>query len=117
MGTRSFIGIENEDKTITFVYCHFYSYRNLEILTTHYNREDKIRELLSYGGMSMLSNTIKDTVFYRRDYKRIEENCYQSYKVDEQGFLNHVEVSFNFLFKDGVWYYRKGNESLKKAGE
>jgi hypothetical protein len=60
MGTRSRIGIENQDGTITSVYCHWDGYleHNGKILFETYNTEEKIRELLSYGSIGSLANDI-----------------------------------------------------------
>jgi hypothetical protein len=69
MATRSTIGIRNEDNSIEVIYCHWDGY--LEgvgnILKNNYNTEDKVRQLLSFGSVSSLDETIFGTVFYGRD--------------------------------------------------
>lgn len=60
MGTHSRIGIENEDSTITSIYCHndgYLSY-NGKILHTSYTTEEKIRELMRLGYLSVLGSEI-----------------------------------------------------------
>ena len=61
MATRSTIGILNEDKTVTAIYCHFDGYLSGvgEILFNHYDNEERIRELLSLGSISILGKHIE----------------------------------------------------------
>jgi hypothetical protein len=123
MGTRSRIGIENQDGTITSVYCHWDGYPsyNGRMLLENYNTEEKIRELLSYGDMSSLSVHIgvqhpfdppfsvgtpehkefrKMCTFYGRD--RGEENVDARVHPTINDFMYHGE-EYNYLFKDGAW--------------
>ena len=60
MATRSLIGIENNDGTITHIYCHFDGYVEgvgSELLK-HYRTEERIREMLSHGDRSSLSEDV-----------------------------------------------------------
>lgn len=59
MSTRSLIGIENADKTVSYVYCHYDGYLDHvgKILTNHYTDEKVIRQLLDLGELSSLGNT------------------------------------------------------------
>jgi hypothetical protein len=126
MGTRSRIGIENQDGTITSVYCHWDGYlsHNGKILFETYNTEEKIRELLSYGSIGSLANDIgvqhpfdnphpfrspeynefiKMTTFYGRD--RGEEDTEALVHPTVSDFLSYSE-EYTYLFKDGKWVYR-----------
>lgn len=60
MATRSNIGILNQDGTVTYIYCHFDGYleNNGQILSKHYNTEDKVRNLIALGDLSILGPEI-----------------------------------------------------------
>ena len=57
MSTRSNIGILNEDGTVDYIYCHFDGYpeHNGKILNEHYTTEEKVRELIGLGDLSILA--------------------------------------------------------------
>jgi len=60
MGTRSTIAIQNEDGSVTGIYCHWDGYlsNNGQILQDHYQDEAKIRELIALGDLSSLGAEI-----------------------------------------------------------
>lgn len=82
MATRCRIGLMLEDGTVKHSYCHYDGYPEGvgETLVQHYNTEDKVKELVSFGDMSYLASEIHPegehnfekpeqgvTVFYNRD--------------------------------------------------
>jgi hypothetical protein len=56
MGTRSHIGLVDENKNVKFIYCHWDGYPtyNGVLLNTQYQDEDKIKALLAMGDVSSL---------------------------------------------------------------
>jgi hypothetical protein len=56
MGTRSTIAIQNEDGTVTGIYCHRagYTAHNGRILAENYTTEAEVRELIALGDLSSL---------------------------------------------------------------
>lgn len=60
MSTRSNVGIINADGSVTAIYVHNDGYpsHNGRILLNHYNTEDKVRELLKLGDLSILGEVI-----------------------------------------------------------
>jgi hypothetical protein len=57
MGTRSRIGIEGEDGTVTSVYCHWDGYPEgvgAELLA-HYNSAERAVELMKHGDLSSIN--------------------------------------------------------------
>lgn len=60
MGTRSTISIENDDGTVTGVYCHWDGYisHNGRILLEHYNTDELAQELIAGGDISSLREQI-----------------------------------------------------------
>lgn len=123
MSTRSFIGIKNEDGTITAVYCHWDGYPeyNGKMLVENYNTKEKAQELINLGDLSSIcervkpnedeihtfDNPLKDvTVAYYRDrnedwedvkpknFETIKE--YYDYAIDNWG-------EYIYLFADNEW--------------
>ena len=60
MSTRSNIGIINADGSVTAIYVHNDGYPSGvgKTLREHYNTEEKVRELLSLGDLSVLGEVI-----------------------------------------------------------
>ncbi len=80
MSTRSFIGIHNQDGSISGIYCHWDGYPTHvgSILKEHYSNEDKLKKLIDLGDISSLGKEIGEkhdwnnphpdwTVAYARD--------------------------------------------------
>jgi hypothetical protein len=60
MATRGTVGIKNADGSITSIYTHWDSYpsHNGKILKEHYTTEDKVRQLMQLGNLSVLGAEI-----------------------------------------------------------
>lgn len=60
MGTRSLIGRQNADGSVTAIYCHNDGYpeHNGEILVNNYNTATKVDQLLDLGDLSILGSEI-----------------------------------------------------------
>jgi hypothetical protein len=106
MATRSRIAIENQDGSVTSIYCHWDGHieTNGVILNYHYRTKDKVEALIALGGLSELHVTIEKTVAYHRDrdedfsqtpFSNVEE-------LFEDGFSSGVEYIYCFT-KDGFW--------------
>jgi hypothetical protein len=106
MATRSRIAIENQDGSVTSIYCHWDGHieTNGVILNYHYRTKDKVEALIALGGLSELHVTIEKTVAYHRDngedliqskYNRVEA-------LFDMGFSSGVEYIYCFT-KDGFW--------------
>jgi hypothetical protein len=61
MATRSRIGIENEDGTVSSIYCHWDGYpsHNGKVLIAHYSDREKLEELIALGAISCLKENVK----------------------------------------------------------
>jgi hypothetical protein len=117
MATRSHIGILNEDKIVFFVYCHFDGYPSGvgKTLKENYDLPEDVFNLLSFGDISVLKDTIEDSVFYKRD--RNETNVDQRW-TSLYDFLSKTSelnsgIDFKYLFnpnsKEWVCYDWQGN--------
>jgi hypothetical protein len=106
MATRSRIAIENQDGSVTSVYCHWDGHieTNGVILNNNYNTKDKVEALIELGNLSSLDKTLETTVAYARD--RGEDSHQATYsnveELFEDGFGDIVEYVYCFT-KDGIW--------------
>jgi hypothetical protein len=106
MATRSRIAIENQDGSVTSVYCHWDGHieTNGVILNNNYNTKDKVEALIELGNLSSLDKTLETTVAYARD--RGEDSHQATYsnveELFEDGFSSGVEYIYCFT-KDGFW--------------
>jgi hypothetical protein len=69
MSTRSRIGIENQDGTISSIYCHHDGYisHNGKILQESYLDREKIQQLIELGDISSLDHELDLVIAYHRD--------------------------------------------------
>jgi hypothetical protein len=109
MATRSRIAIENQDGTVTSVYCHFDGYVKGvgKTLFENYNRE-KTEQLVALGNISELKETIEDTIAYARDRgedlnKTIYIDVEELFEMNSRGGLDYVYC----LTKDNIWLVNK----------
>ena len=133
MSTRCRIGIQNENGTISSIYCHHDGYIDGgvgERLYIHYTNEEKIRKLLELGDMSSLGtepvsnlNAWKTPGFckdWHKEYMKLHpenmcdtyasrgEDCPAKTVQTEKDYLKQTEDcwgEFAYLFKDNKWYY------------
>ena len=111
MATRSHIAIKNLDGTLQSIYCHFDG--NLGgvgyTLFTFYKTENKIRKLISGGGISGLGYNLNDTSFYK---DRGEEIKIDNFSSEEFGdFKNFIQ---KLKFKTGIEFFYFFNVYVKK---
>lgn len=133
MSTHSNIGILLEDGTVQRVYCQWDGYpkHNGKILLENYNTEELVKELISFGDISILRKNIhpknnhtfdnpeKDvTVYYGRD--KLEQNTEpKTLSMEEWECYPYTScVNYFYLFQDGEWFfkdlYRKSDWKLLK---
>lgn len=121
MSTRSYIGELYKDGSVLFVYCHFDGRpeHHLPILNEYYGTHEKVQELLSLGGISVLAprvtpNTdenhsfdhpVRDVVIaYHRD-RGEELETYTARSRSEFEDCVDDNVSYGYLFEEctGKW--------------
>ena len=124
MATRSRIGIENENGTVTSVYSHWDGYpeHNGKILVNHYKEREKVQKLIDLGSISILAPEIDApeghsfekpvdgvVVAYHRD--RGESLQHASHKNKEYFFKSDIE-EYGYLYtKEGQWLVKDGYTS------
>jgi len=115
MATRSTIAIQNQDGTVTAIYCHWDGYpsHNGRILQENYTTEAQVRELLALGDLSSLGETIGEKVDFD-DYDSHKGQCVAYGRdrgesgVDQVIYRNYKSVekqAYNYLFdpENGKW--------------
>jgi hypothetical protein len=106
MSTRSRIGIQNQNGTVSSIYCHFDGYPSGvgATLHEHYSDREKLQQLIELGDISSLGKDTTETQAYHRDRgetlhnARVEESLEHFAKSDyeEYGYvytLNNVWVT------------------------
>lgn len=129
MATRSRIGIENQDGTVTSIYCHWDGGpgHNGAILKEHYSDRERVEKLIALGSLSSLAPEIDPTgehsfekpqsgitVAYHRD---CGEDLMQSINPSAERYFQDIGNGYGYLFtKQGEWIYgvagRKGQVAL-----
>lgn len=128
MSTRCWIGKENKDKTVTYIYCHSNGYPEGvgKTLSEFYKDEETIDKLLSLGGLSYLGekpesneNYWKDTInpFLCLNYSKCgayKDRVFENGERDEmptktvknkEEYLNSraFDIEYVYLWRDGKW--------------
>lgn len=114
MATRSLIGKQNADGTITKIYCHWDGYpeHNGMILTQFYNTPAKVDELLALGNLSVLGSSIGE----KQDFDDIDHTkdwcvAYGRDRGEKNQLAETVNRTTFFSSKNGVDYlYIYNNE-------
>jgi hypothetical protein len=125
MATRSRIAIENQDGSVTSVYCHWdgHIYTNGVILNYHYNTKEKVEELIGLGYLSSLGITIEETDAFHRDrgeefiqikYSNVEELFENGFEIPGTGTY-HMELAFVEVSTDGKKFHRFPAQSLNDS--
>jgi predicted CxxxxCH...CXXCH cytochrome family protein len=106
MSTRSRIAIENQDGTVTSIYCHFDGYTSGvgKMLEKWYTTQAKVEALIELGNISSLDMTPTSTVAYARD--RGEDLKQTLYDGVEQLYTEGFNYGINYIYcytKTGQW--------------
>ena len=103
MSTRSRIAIENQNGSVTSIYCHFDGYLSGvgKLLKEYYTTQPKVKALIELGDISSLDMTPTSTEAYHRDRG---EDFNQSTDKDVETFFNGSIEQYGYLFtKDNRW--------------
>ena len=110
MATRSRIAIENQNGTVTSVYCHHDGYidYNGVVLQKHYAQREKVEDLIALGDLSSVGDRVSTetpsrgvTIAYHRD--RSEDLNQETHESKEEFFASDYE-EYGYLFtKENKW--------------
>ena len=126
MGTRSNIGMVQENGTVKCVYCHWDGYpdNNGLLLVRHWKTKEKIEDMLDLGDMSSLGSELGHIhdfdksnapenehfcTFYGRD--RGESDVEAQIMTKEDFSKGFAGAEYVYLFEDGKWLYKNLYES------
>jgi hypothetical protein len=109
MSTRSNIAVQNEDGTISMIYCHFDGYpsNNGSILQEDYQDVEKIKKLIALGDMSSLGVNSGSCTFYSRDRGEAFSGVKPRVFNNEEVFMlkgKDVFQSYLYYFRDNEWW-------------
>jgi hypothetical protein len=128
MATRSRIAIENQDGTVSSIYCHNDGYpsHNGCILNDHYPDREKVEKLIALGSISSLAPEVEPTgphsfdrpqsgtvVAYHRD--RGEDLHTRTDKSIDSFVTSDVEEYGYIMTKEGSWLFIDGHTSEGRA--
>ena len=110
MATRSKIAIENENGTVSSIYCHWDGYpdNNGKILKEYYTDRNKLQQLLELGDISVLKEDLNKVEAYHRDL------CKTYYPPMEYRNIKSFGKQFGYeygyvLTKDNEWLVFENN--------
>jgi len=132
MATRSRIGIENVDGTISSIYCHWDGYpkNNAVLLERHYQNREKVEKLINLGSISYLAPLVEPTtethsfnspeddvvVAYHRD--RGEEYIGPRVDNSKEDYLSSDLEEYGYLYTlEGEWLVILSKEKIEKCGD
>ena len=129
MGTRSNIGIVNEDASVTAIYCHWDGYpsHNGKMLLNRYNDISIVNQLMLLGDLSSLREKLYPNDSKPHTFQNQQEDVCVAYgrernesDVDCKIFKDISDfekfgsgVDYQYLFEDGVWMYRNCNQDTE----
>ena len=104
MATRSQIAIENENGTVSAIYCHWDGYPeyNGKILKECYSDRDKLQQLLELGDVSVLKEDLGKVEAYHRDLCKTYYPPTEFRNIDSFGKQFSYEYGY-VLSKEGEW--------------
>jgi len=115
MSTSCRIGIENNDGTVTSIYCHHDGYPSYvgQVLKEHYSNEEKLRELISYGDTSAIESTLTDSK--SKSYAMHGEDL-SIMESDLTKFISTIG-EYGYLFRNGKWFIDYGEGLVELTDE
>ena len=104
MSTNSAIGYMRNDGTVRAVYCHWDGYLSHvgKILIENYDLIG-VDDLLDFGNICTLHNTIKDTIFFERDRGEDPVKAGE-FKSEHEMVDGYGSAEYFYILKDDKWY-------------
>jgi len=108
MSTRSIIAIEQQDKKVKSVYCHYDGYLKGvgQTLLNNYNDYETIDKLLKCS-MSSLGETIEQTNYYNENNEHDKPVIYNNEYCFMYDLRADMYIEYIYLFKNQRWYCSK----------
>lgn len=115
MATRSFIGIQNPNGTVTGVYCHHDGYLDGvgKILQENYTTAEAVAALVDLGSLSSLGEDLDVTQAYHRD--RGESLDVSTYGSLGQLRFGDGNYEYLYVFTPEGWIVAERHKAEKPA--
>ena len=101
MIARSIIAMKDGDE-FRSIYCHFDGYpdHHLPILKENYNTDEKVKELIDLGDLSILDKDLASCKFYHRDLKQVYEatKVITFNKYDYDKLISYAKINGKYLY-------------------
>lgn len=125
MSTNASIGIKISSNEMKSIYNHWGGYPSHlgELLLKFYNTEEKVKELIEMGNISILGEVIGEKVkFDGFDSRTTNQSLFYARDRGEKGqepitgLINakNTMYEWNYLFDDGAWYVRGSKGVFQK---
>lgn len=110
MATRSYIGVQKDDK-VEYIYCHHDGYLNGVgiVLVNCYKSLEKAQALISLGNISSIAKNISNIVRYDEESSLTSLESYLNMPFDASCF----DIEYFYLFKDKKWHYAQTNKDFR----
>lgn len=114
MSERCYICVEIKKGKYLGVYCHNNGeiYNTGELLLKNYNFRSKVEELLSYGDMSRLGDTIKSTIFYKRDKGESNTSAKEIKLMDINSLKSLIRFCYIYSLDNRWLYFNCGADDI-----
>jgi len=102
MSTNCTVAIQNEDGSVTGIYCHWDGHIGsvgAELIKT-FNTEESVKELIMLGDCSTIVDNVEA---YHRDKGEDWESVAPRVHDDYNSFVGDMGQEYNYLFDKGVW--------------
>ena len=122
MATRSAIAIENDDGTVTSIYCHYDGYPSGVggTLQQHYTDHEKVKKLIALGSLSSLYENVDIPEGVKHDFNRPADGITVAYHRDRGDDLHQksnasVTGFFNGDIEEYGYCFTAAGEWLAKS--
>lgn len=105
MSTHCNIGVEHEDGTVSYVYCHLDGQPSnmVPLLTKFYNSYYSARALVELGELRSVGQTLNECRAYHRDYGEF----YEVWNEEDAEKMHLQEFNYLFRTENRSWWIRK----------
>jgi len=105
VATASFISIENNDRSIDGIYCHYDGHPDSvgKILLKNYNTDSKIRELIDLGDISYLGPTVSEDA--TRSYFRWRNDPIEITRLRNKDLISKLNYPYSYLWRNRYWWF------------
>jgi len=105
MSTNSSISVKTKT-AIKSIYCHWDgdTDNNGRILVNFYNNQKAAENLVSFGGLSSLGETIFKSIFYCRDRQEdLQVNLISAFHQSQLSNVYHDGLEFHYYWDGSTW--------------